>query len=240
MKTENIILAIAITLAANTVNAQQVTVEEPEFMNSYCLLTSDSTYVTLPKEGGTVKQHKSWLQKAGEIAGHATTIAGAAGGIAAVNSNSITGMVDGMKVMETAANASGIADAVSGLAAVNGQDIVFKGANSPYILPAGMKNVRLVIKAQSNEYDPMELYRIVRFTQKKKERRIRWMEFCSSLLGSIESEEEGYVNFTGHKYGVQSYLLTIPESELKPGEYGIFYVSIASATEIPVGTFSVK
>lgn len=66
-------------------------------MNSYCLLTSDSTYVTLPKEGGTVKQHKSWLQKAGEIAGYATTIAGAAGGIAAVNSNSITGMVDGMK-----------------------------------------------------------------------------------------------------------------------------------------------
>ena len=46
MKTENIILAIAITLAANTVSAQQVTVEEPEFMNSYCLLTSDSTYVT--------------------------------------------------------------------------------------------------------------------------------------------------------------------------------------------------
>lgn len=240
MKTGNIILAIAITLAANTVSAQQVTVEEPEFMNSYCLLTSDSTYVTLPKEGGTVKQHKSWLQKAGEIAGYATTIAGAAGGIAAVNSNSITGMVDGMKVMGTAANASGIADAVSGLAAVNGQDIVFKGANSPYTLPAGMKNVRLVIKAQSNEYDPMELYRIVRFTQKKKERRIRWMEFSSSLLGSIEKEEEGYVNFTGHKYGVQSYLLTIPESELKPGEYGIFYVSIASATEIPVGTFSLK
>lgn len=240
MKTKNIIAAATMLLMVATASAQQVTIEEPEFLNSYCLLTSDSTYVTLPKEGGMVKQHKSWLQKAGEIAGHAADITGAAGGIAAVNSNSITGMVDGIKVMGTAANAGGIADAVSGLAAVNGQDIVFKGANSHYTIPAGMKSVRLLIKAQNNENDPMELYRIVRFTQKKKERRIRWMEFSSSLLGSIEKEEEGYVNFTGHKYGMQSYLLTIPESELKPGEYGIFYVSIASATEIPVGTFSVK
>lgn len=240
MKTKNIIAAATMLLMVATASAQQVTIEEPEFLNSYCLLTSDSTYVTLPKEGGMVKQHKSWLQKAGEIAGHAADITGAAGGIAAVNSNSITGMVDGIKVMGTAANAGDIASSVSGLASVNGQDIVFKGANSPYTLPAGMKSVRLVIKAQNNENDPMELYRIVRFTQKKKERRIRWMEFSSSLLGSIEKEEEGYVNFTGHKYGIQSYLLTIPESELKPGEYGIFYVSIASATEIPVGTFSVK
>lgn len=240
MKKQNLIAVIAMAFIATTVSAQQVKVAEPEFMNSYCLLTSDSTYITLPKEGGMVKQHKSWLQKAGEIAGHASDIAGAAGGIVAVNSGSITGMVDGVKVMGTAANAGDIASSVSGLAAVNGQDIVFKGANSSYTIPSGMKSVRLLIKAQNNENDPMELYRIVRFTQKKKERRIRWMEFSSSLLGSIEKEEEGYVNFTGHKYGLQSYLLTIPESELKPGEYGIFYVSIASATEIPVGTFSVK
>lgn len=240
MRTKNILLAVAMATVAITASAQQVTVEEPEFLNSYCLLTSDSTYTTLPKEGGMVKQHKNWLQKAGEIASKTADVAGGIGGIGAVNSGSISGAMDGIKVMGTAANAGGIADAVSGLAAVNGQDIVFKGANSPYTIPADMKSVRLLIKAQNNENDPMELYRIVRFTQKKKERRIRWMEFSSSLLGSIEKEEEGYVNFTGHKYGMQSYLLTIPESELKPGEYGIFYVSIASATEIPVGTFSVK
>jgi hypothetical protein len=74
----------------------------------------------------------------------------------------------------------------------------------------------------------------------KKERRIQWVEFESSLLGSAETKKAGYVDFTGHKYGDQSYLLTIPASELGKGEYGIFYMSIVTATSIPVGTFSVK
>lgn len=239
MKAKNILLAVASVLTI-TAHAQQVTVEEPEFLNSYCLLTSDSTYTVLPKENGMVKQHKSWLQKASEIAGKTSDAVGGIGGIVATNSSSVDGVVGGVKAMGTAANAGAIADAVSGLASVNGQDIVFSGANSPYIIPSGMKSVRLIIKAQNNENDPQELYRIVRFDQKKKERRIKWMGFSPSLLGNIETENGGYVNFTGHKYGTQSYLLTIPESELKSGEYGIFYMSIASATEIPVGTFSVK
>lgn len=166
--------------------------------------------------------------------------AGGIGGIVATNAGSVSGVVGGVKTMGTAANAGAIAAAVSGLASVNGQDIVFSGANSSYTVPTGMKSVRLLTKASNNENDPQELYRIVRFDQKKKERRIKWMEFSPSLLGNIETKKGGYVNFIGHKFGIQSYLLTIPESELKPGEYGIFYMSIASATEIPVGTFSVK
>ncbi len=53
-------------------------------------------------------------------------------------------------------------------------------------------------------------------------------------------KKRGYVAFTGHKYGNQSYLLEIPASEAEPGEYGIFYMSIITATAIPVGTFSIN
>ena len=86
----------------------------------------------------------------------------------------------------------------------------------------------------------MDCYRIVRFKGSKKERRIQWIEFESSLIGTDETKKAGYVQFEGHKYGNQSYLLTIPASELEKGEYGIFYMSIITATTIPVGTFSVK
>jgi hypothetical protein len=33
------------------------------------------------------------------------------------------------------------------------------------------------------------------------------------LIGSAETKKRGYVAFTGHKYGNQSYLLEIPASE---------------------------
>ena len=66
------------------------------------------------------------------------------------------------------------------------------------------------------------------------------MEFKPALIGSAETKKRGYVAFTGHKYGNQSYLLEIPASEAEPGEYGIFYMSIITATAIPVGTFSIN
>ena len=86
----------------------------------------------------------------------------------------------------------------------------------------------------------MESYRIVRFSASKKERRIQWMEFEPSLIGSDETKKAGYVPFEGHKYGEQSYLLTIPASELEKGEYGIFFMNIITAAYIPIGTFSVQ
>lgn len=118
-------------------------------------------------------------------------------------------------------------------------DVIFKGGNSTYSVKPG-QDVRLLIKGEKNDVDPKDCYRIVRFNASKKERRIQWMEFESSLLGTDDTKKAGYVDFTGHKYGEQSYLLTISASELEKGEYGIFYMSIITATSIPVGTFSVK
>ena len=159
--------------------------------------------------------------------------------VGAYTSGSLSGAVTGIRAAGTAASVGHAADAVGGLTGAAGMDIVFSGGNSAYQVKRG-QDVRLMIKGETNDQDPMELYRIVRFKSSKKDRRIQWMEFQPALIGSKETTKAGYLSFTGHKYGEQSYLLTIPASELEKGEYGIFYMSIISATAIPVGTFSVK
>ena len=235
------ILSLAMLLATSSVFAQ-VTAPEPEFINSYCILTSDSTYDQLPKESGTIGKHENKAKKWGKLLGGAASIAGAAGSLGAIgaaSNGSISGAMTGIRVMGTASSVGTVADAVSGLAGSSGMDIIFKGGKSAYTVQKG-QDVRLLIKGEKNDIDPRDNYRIVRFNASKKERRIQWMEFESSLIGSEETKKAGYVGFTGHKYGEQSYLLTIPASELEKGEYGIFFMSIITATSIPVGTFSVK
>lgn len=228
----------ACALAFGAAHAQKVTAPEPEFINSYCVLTSDSTFDILPKEDGKIEKHQSKFSKFSKIAGAVGDL-GFAGAMLGANAGSISGVMTGAKVMGTAASAEVAANAVHTLAGVEGMDIVFSGATSAYSIKDASKGVRLLIKGGNNEEDPMGIYRIVRFKTSKKDRRIQWKEFKSSLIGSSETKKRGYVAFTGHKYGTQSYLLDIPASEVEPGEYGIFYMSIVTATEVPVGTFNV-
>lgn len=235
---------IALLFAASLCGyAQNVTVAEPEFVNSYCILTSDLTYDVLPKESGTIGKHenkvKKWSKVVGKVANVASSV-GVVGFHAAGASGSLSGMVAGARAVSTAASVGSAANAVSGLAGSEGMDIVFQGPHSAYSVQADGGDIRLLIKGESNETDPMDSYRIVRFTSSKKDRRIQWMEFQPALLGSSETTEAGYVNFAGHKYGEQSYLLTIPAVEVEEGEYGIFFMNIITAMAIPVGTFSVK
>lgn len=227
----------AFALAASS-NAQQVTAQEPEFINSYCVLTSDSTYDVLPKENGKVEKHQSKFSKFSKIAGAVSDL-GLAGGLVGASTGSFSGLEAGVRVMGTAAGVGVAADAVNTLAGVEGMDIAFAGGRSSYAVKDASKGLRLLIKAEKNEVDPMGIYRIVRFKASKKDRRIQWMTFKPSLLGGSDAKKKGFLAFSGHKYGNQSYLLDIPASELEPGEYGIVYISVASAQEIPVGTFSV-
>ena len=217
----------------------QVIAPEPEFINSYCILTSDSTFDILPKEGGTLGKHENKTRKLTKLIGGAASVVGAAGLVGVHTAGSLSGIRNGVRVMGGAAGVSDIAGTVNGLAGSSGMDVIFKGGTSSYAIQGG-QDVRLLIRGADNETDPMDSYRIVRFKASKKERRIQWMEFDASLIGSDETKKAGYVQFIGHKYGEQSYLLTIPSSELQPGEYGIFYMNIISASAIPVGTFSVK
>ncbi len=217
----------------------QVKVPEPEFVNSYCILTSDSTYEALPKESGTIGKHKNKVKKWAKLIGGAADIVGAGGMIGAASAGSVGGAISGLRVMGAASGVASAAGTVSGLAGSAGMDVIFKGGHSSYTIKGG-QDVRLIIKGEKNDTDPMDNYRIVRFNSSKKERRIQWMEFESSLIGSEDTKKAGYVSFKGHKYGEQSYLLTIPAKELEKGDYGIFFMSIITATTIPVGTFTVK
>ena len=234
------LLFLAILFAVTTnLTAQNVSVAEPEFINSYCILTSESTYDVLPKENGDIQKHQNKVSKFAKIAGAASRIGGAAGMLGVATAGSVSGVMTGIRVMGTASSIGSVASAADVLAGVEGMDIVFDGGKSAYQVKAD-GDIRLLIKGENNDTDPMEMYRIVRFVKSKKDRRIQWMQFEPSLLGSEKAQKAGYVAFEGHKYGEQSYLLTIPASEVKSGEYGIFYMSIISASVIPVGTFSVK
>ena len=226
-------------LQAAIIGYAQVTVQEPEFINSYCILTSESTYDVLPKENGDIQKHQNKVSKFAKITGAASRIGGATGMLGVASAGSVSGVMTGVRVMGTASSIGSVASAADVLAGVEGMDIVFDGGSSSYQVKTS-GDIRLLIKGENNEADPMEMYRIVRFQKSKKDRRIQWMQFEPSLLGSEKAQKAGYVAFEGCKYGEQSYLLTIPASEIKSGEYGIFYMSIITATAIPVGTFSVK
>lgn len=240
-KISTIILFLIGTVAG--ISAQEVTVPEPEFINSYCMLTSDSTMAQLPKENGMISEHetktKSLLNKISKVA----NVAGATGGLGAVigaNSGSVSGVATGVKVLATANSVGNVASSASALAGASGMDVVFPGKSSRYVHKYDGKDVRLLIKANSNEEDPLGIYRIVKFHTLKKQRRIQWFEFKSAVLASEEGQKSGFLNFTGQKYGKQSYLLKIPASEIEKGEYGIFFMSIITATSIPVGTFCIQ
>lgn len=236
---KRLFIPVLLSLTVNIAHAQ-VSVAEPEFINSYCILTSDSTFDELPKENGTISEHQTKVSKWAKLTGKVADLAGSAGIIGMGTSGSVSGVVNSAKVVTTASGVASAASTVSGLAASTGMDIVFSGGKSSYSVRDVSGGIRLLIKGEDNETDPVDNYRIVRFSSSKKERRIQWLEFHSSLLGSSETEKGGYVRFDGHKYGERSYLLEIPVSELKSGEYGVFYLDIISATSIPVGTFSVK
>ena len=175
---------------------------EPEFVNSYCILTSDSTYTALPKETGIIGPHKN-------------------------KTTSLLGKI------------GKVADAASALTGAVGMDIIFSGKNSSLKYKKDNQDIRVLIKAENNEYDPHGLYRLVRFSTTKKERRIQWLQIDAGVIDE-DAKKKGYIPFRAEKYGQQSYLLTIPSSEIEKGEYGIIFMGAESTQYIPVATFSVS
>lgn len=178
---------------------------EPEFINSYCILTSESSLEVLPKEIGTINSYQN-------------------------NSPKLSSVVDKVSPKQSVA--------MDSVPSTNEMDIVLEGPHSSYVIPKDMKTISLVIRAKDYKIDPMDLYRIVRFNSSKKDRRFQWIGFSPTLLGSEKAQKSGYVNFVADKYSLHSYILTIPEKEMIPGEYGIF-LSAVNGTTIPIGTFSI-
>ncbi len=229
-------IAIALMASGMVANAQ-VTVTEPEFVGTYYHLTSDSTFAVLPKENGTVKKHENKVSKWAKLAKGASSLAGAAG-LVGIGTGSVSGMMTGARVMTTASGIGDVASTVSTLAGIRGMDIVFQGRSSSYSVAID-GDLRFIIRAEDNNTNPVDIYRIVRLNTSKKERRVQWFEYSSTLLGSSEAEKNGYVSFKGKRFGESSYLISIPASQLKPGQYAIFLTNVESALAIPVATFGV-
>ncbi len=236
---KKIFFVASLFVAMVSASAQDVCVPEPEFVNSYFVLTSDSTSQLLPKEMGTIGAHTNKVKKYSKIVSKFADVAGSAGIVGMSMAGSSSGILAGLKTASTASSVGTVAETTNALAGSNGMDIILDKGKSDYQAVPDSSGLRFVIRVESNEYDPMDCYRIVRFKTSKKERRIQWLEFEADLLGTEDAQDAGYVGFTAHKYGEQSYLLNIPSEELTPGEYGIILTTIASPTFVPVGTFSV-
>ena len=133
-------------------------------------------------------------------------------------------------------SAAGTLDALTGFV---GMDIVFKGQSSSYTTDAN-KDMQILFRNDSNEIDPQDIIRVVKFNVNKKERRIQWKNFTTSMLGTEDATKNGYLSFSAKKYGDSSYLITIPAAQLEKGEYGIIVSSAGVSTIIPIATFSIK
>ena len=121
----------------------------------------------------------------------------------------MAGLETGVRVMGQLPAWGLAADAVNTLAGVEGWISLFAGGKSAHSIKKDGKDIRLLIKVEKNDYDPMGIYRIVRFKASKKDRRIQWLTLQPAVLGSSDAQKKGYLSFSGHKYGNQSYLLTI-------------------------------
>lgn len=121
-----IMFAISMSIKA------QVSVAEPEFAGTYYHLTSDSTFVELPKENGTIKKHENKVSKWAKIAKSASSLAGAAGLVGIGTSGSMSGVTAGARVITTASGVSSAASSIGTLADAVGMDIVFDGKASSY------------------------------------------------------------------------------------------------------------
>ena len=99
-------IAIAMMLTVASASAQTVKVAEPEFINSYCILTSDSTFATLPKEQGTIGKHENKVRKITNVFSKVADAVGAGGMIGAATAGSVSGVINGVRVMGAASGAA--------------------------------------------------------------------------------------------------------------------------------------
>ncbi len=101
-----------------------------------------------------------------------------------------------------------------GIGNVRKKAVIKNGRASTQIKPS--ETVTLVVRCKENEIDPSTFIQVVKFEEKKKERKTELANV--NWLGNVTEGDMHFVNFSGKKYGKSSYLLTFPSVE---GEYGV-------------------
>lgn len=92
---------------------------------------------------------------------------------------------------------------------------VFKNGRSSTQLQPG-DAVSIVVKCKDNDIDPTTFIQVVKFEEKKKERKTELANV--NWLGNVSEGNMELVSFDGKRYGESSYILTFPANE---GEYGV-------------------
>lgn len=101
-----------------------------------------------------------------------------------------------------------------GIGNVRRKAVIKNGRSMTQIQPG--TPVTLVVKCKDNDTDPTTFIQIVKFEEKKKERKAELANV--NWLGNVSEGNMEYINFSGTRYGKSSYILTFPAAE---GEYGV-------------------
>lgn len=95
------------------------------------------------------------------------------------------------------------------------QKVVIKGGRSTVQLPP-QEDVVLVVKCKDNDSDPSSFIQIVKFEEKKKERKTELANV--NWVGNVTEGNMELVPYEADKYGKSSYILKMPAGD---GEYGV-------------------
>ncbi len=217
----------------STVRANDADIIEPDTTATdlMFLVGADNSLKALPMESGKMEKHKNKFGKIASIVSTAAGAAGALGGIgmiAGVSGSSIGVLTTGVQVMGTASNVGALAESANTLAGAEGMDFTFGGASSSLKLKNEGKNIQVLINLRAEKYeDGLALFKVVRFESSKKDRRLQWLQTKAALINTDKSEKAdkaGYLSFGYKNFGEHSSIITIPASQLKSGEYAVFFL----------------
>ncbi|WP_144281849.1 hypothetical protein [Chryseobacterium echinoideorum] len=98
-------------------------------------------------------------------------------------------------------------------------------------------DIQFIVRAVDNNTDPMAIIKIFELDSNKKFRRAEMASI--NTFGTTKTNKLHYLNFTGKKYGQNSYLITLKDK--LPGEYGITVTNPNSLDEKStiISTFSI-
>ncbi|WP_304405782.1 hypothetical protein [Turicimonas muris] len=101
-----------------------------------------------------------------------------------------------------------------GIGNVRRKAVIKNGRSTTQIQPDD--EITLVVRCKDNESDPTSFIQVVKFEEKKKERKTELANV--NWLGNVSEGNMDFLPFTGKRYGKSSYILTFQAPE---GEYGV-------------------
>lgn len=234
-----------------TAQAQELTVAEPDSTSSDLVyyVTPSNTLEALPLETGTIEEHKNKIGKLASIVGGAADAAGALGSIGSIvgaHTGSLNTVLSGIEVMGTASNVGDLADVANALAGAEGHDFTYKPSKSSKVIKIDGKDLNILVNLKCKDKETaLGVLKIVRFKTTKSDRRLRWLQTKAALIDtekSKDADKAGYLSFGYQAYGDHCSLLTIPATELKQGEYGVYCLANMFGANLSVlcYTFSVE